>query len=428
MLVEERPLAIIADDLTGACDAACQFRQYGLPVVVTDAARPVCDSSVRILAVNSDSRKQSSAAASMHIQEICKQLLQDGRIPFYKKIDSTLKGNWCAELAAVVSTWIPEVVLVAPAFPIWGRTTEDGIQHLNGRSLSEAKIHHSGRPTDSQGGLSANLVEILKQQFGWGVQLFKRTQLSRGPQWVERQIERYRFKGSRFLVFDAASDEDLKCICLGGSGIDLKALWVGSGGLARFLPLGWGYRVSEPILSGPELQSNLFGKSILLVNGSLNPSNAQQLRHLLENGRALIIEVEENDSERNPMTQAKRANALRSLEQGLDVVISFPFSTTLSSRAHLQEFHDTLQWLTSSLMDSERVGGLIIVGGDTATKVYRRAGASGIEILGEVQPGVPFGRWIGGLLAGRPVITKAGGFGQLDTLTQAVEVLKRIAE
>ena len=63
MLVEESPLAIIADDLTGACDTACQFRLYGLRVVVTDAARLAWDSSVRILAVNSDSRKQNAATA-----------------------------------------------------------------------------------------------------------------------------------------------------------------------------------------------------------------------------------------------------------------------------------------------------------------------------------------------------------------------------
>jgi uncharacterized protein YgbK (DUF1537 family) len=427
MLVQENLLAIIADDLTGACDSACQFRQYGLRVVVTDAARPAWDSSVRMLAVNSDSRKQSCAAAYTHIQEICNQLLREGRIPFYKKIDSTLKGNWCTELAAVVSTWIPEVVLVAPAFPIWGRTTEDGIQRLNGRPLSQVNIHHSGRPADSQIGLSANLMEILKQQFGWGVQLIKRSQLSRGPQWLEQQIERYRFKGYRFLVFDAASDEDLKCVCLGGSRVDLKLLWVGSGGLARFLPLGWGNRISELIpLGHSELKSSLAGKSVLLVNGSLNPSNAEQLKHLVQSGSFSVIEVEEDDSERNPMTQAKRAKALHSLEQGLDVAVSFPFSTTLFSRAHLQDFHDTLQWLTVSLIDSKRVGGLIIVGGDTAMKVYRTIGASGIEIRGEVQPGIPWGQWIGGLLADYPVITKAGGFGQFDTLARAVEVLKQL--
>jgi uncharacterized protein YgbK (DUF1537 family) len=427
MLVEEGPLAIIADDLTGACDVACQFRQYVPRVVVSEAVKSAGDNSIRILAVNSDSRKQSGVAAFSHVQEICKRLLLNGRIPFYKKIDSTLKGNWSTELAAVVHTWIPEVVLVAPAFPIWGRTTEEGIQHLNGQALSDAKIHHSGRPADFQTGTSANLVEILKQQFGRGVQLIKRSQLSRGPQWVEQQIERYQFKGYRFLVFDAESDEDLKCICLGGSRVDLKTLWVGSGGLARFLPLGWGHRVSN-LISALAPERNPAGKSILLVNGSLNPSNAQQLRQLAQNRPILMIEVEEDDSERNPVTQVKRAKALHSVEQGLNVAVSFPFNATLLSRTHLQEFHDTLQWLASSLIDSQRIGGLIIIGGDTATKVYRRIGASGIEILGEVQPGVPCGRWIGGRLAGHPLVTKAGGFGRTDTLSQAMDMLKQMVE
>jgi uncharacterized protein YgbK (DUF1537 family) len=191
--------------------------------------------------------------------------------------------------------------------------------------------------------------------------------------------------------------------------------------------LGWGYHVLEPIQS-VESKSNagVSRKPILLVNGSLNPSNAEQLGHLALNRSLSVVEVEEVDSERNPETQAKRAKALHSLEQGLDVVLSFPFTTNPLSREHLQDFHDTLQWLTISIIDSKRVGGLIIVGGDTAMKVYRTLGACGIESLGEVQPGVPYGRWIGGLLADCPVVTKAGGFGQVDTLAAAAAVLQQL--
>jgi uncharacterized protein YgbK (DUF1537 family) len=146
------------------------------------------------------------------------------------------------------------------------------------------------------------------------------------------------------------------------------------------LPLGWGYHILEPIHSvESKPNTGVSRKPILLVNGSLNPSNAEQLRHLALNRSLSVIEVEEVDSEGNPETQAKRAKALHSLEQGLDVVLSFPFTTNPLSREHLQDFHDTLQWLTITIIDSKRVGGLIIVGGDTAMKVYRTLGACGIE-------------------------------------------------
>ena len=64
---EELPLAILADDLTGACDTACQFCRYGLQTVVTHFSRLNWDGSVRVLAVNTDSRKQGTTKAHQSI-------------------------------------------------------------------------------------------------------------------------------------------------------------------------------------------------------------------------------------------------------------------------------------------------------------------------------------------------------------------------
>src|SRR5437773_834764 len=138
---EESPLAIIADDLTGACDTACQFCRYGLQTAVIHFSRSDWDSSVEVLAVNTDSRKQSTTKAHENVYTISKQLIETGRLPFYKKIDSTLQGNWCSELSALTKAWRPDIILIAPAFPSWGRTTENGIQRLNGNPVSELRIH-----------------------------------------------------------------------------------------------------------------------------------------------------------------------------------------------------------------------------------------------------------------------------------------------
>ena len=67
---------------------------------------------------------------------------------------------------------------------------------------------------------------------------------------------------------------------------------------------------------------------------------------------------------------------------------------------------------------------MILIGGDTAIKIYRSLDAAAIRIEGEVQPGVPHGRWVGGRFSELPVVTKAGGFGQADTLVTAVAFLK----
>ena len=66
------------------------------------------------------------------------------------------------------------------------------------------------------------------------------------------------------------------------------------------------------------------------------------------------------------------------------------------------------------------LSGLIITGGATALAITRQLGTKSIEILDEVQPGVPVLR-----LDQIKAVTKAGGFGQVDTLIQATKYLKR---
>lgn len=66
---------------------------------------------------------------------------------------------------------------------------------------------------------------------------------------------------------------------------------------------------------------------------------------------------------------------------------------------------------------------LVLVGGDTAFSVCSRLGAWGIEILGQVEPYVPLGRLVGGLFSGLPVVTKAGSFGDEESLVRAIEAL-----
>jgi uncharacterized protein YgbK (DUF1537 family) len=58
--------------------------------------------------------------------------------------------------------------------------------------------------------------------------------------------------------------------------------------------------------------------------------------------------------------------------------------------------------------------------------VARRLGATGIELEGEVEVGVPVGTLIGP--RPHPVVTKAGGFGGPDTLVEAVQALAQGGE
>jgi len=93
--------------------------------------------------------------------------------------------------------------------------------------------------------------------------------------------------------------------------------------------------------------------------------------------------------------------------------------------------------LVAALADSigprlREFGGLVATGGATARRLLEKAGISAIALGGEVDVGVPWGIALGGLalggigLRGRrlPVVTKAGGFGDPDTLLVCRRALK----
>ena len=415
MLDADKNLAVIADDLTGACDSACQFALYGFRPEVVHAS--ACgEFQPKFLVCNSESRKDDSGAAQQKIFDIASALLRAHYLPFYKKLDSTLKGPWCAELVGMARAVKPEIIVVAPAFPAWGRTTVEGVQCVQGRPVWESRFHALPHGDGPPAGEPGDLVHALQSQFGKRVRHVRRASLKRGAAAVAKEMDAAQFQGFPFMVFDAEVEEDLRTITLAGCRLERRILWAGSGGLARCLPLAWGLRTRQN-------EFHLSCAQTLAINGSFNPANKEQLGRLEQGGTA-VYWIEDEDAEDETRCRRKVESLLGLLDQGRDLALSVRLNKPIRSAGQLQRLQDALQFAATRCLAAADKIGLILIGGDTAIKLYRNLQAAAIRIDGEVQPGVPHGRWVGGRLDGQPVVTKAGGFGQVDTLATAVAFLK----
>jgi uncharacterized protein YgbK (DUF1537 family) len=71
----------------------------------------------------------------------------------------------------------------------------------------------------------------------------------------------------------------------------------------------------------------------------------------------------------------------------------------------------------------DRVGGLVLTGGDVAAAVCAALDATALRLRGEILPGLPWSRVDGGPAAGVMVATKAGSFGDDEALLTCVERL-----
>lgn len=145
----KRPfIQIIADDLTGALDAAAPFATPRRPMRLLAGNDSVDDpSDLAGLTVSSGSRDLDTRAGDAALQEAFESLAGSGvpdasSILRFAKVDSVLRGRPVAETLFRMRLWHAETCLFAPAFPKMGRRTIEGRHEIrvNG-GWQAAQVH-----------------------------------------------------------------------------------------------------------------------------------------------------------------------------------------------------------------------------------------------------------------------------------------------
>jgi len=226
--------------------------------------------------------------------------------------------------------------------------------------------------------------------------------LVRGGQLVHKMTSLA--KAADVLVCDAESDEDLRAIAGAIAALPREAVWVGSAGLARHIPAALGIGG----LAAPEEDPPRFRGPILVVVGSRSPVAHEQAR---EAGRirgvtTILLTPEE----------LRSGNGL-ALDASNDVVVAIEATEGSAEDPRLSAALAALM-----VPHMEKVGALVVTGGETARAVLTLSGITGLHLLKEVEPGVPLAMSAG--VRTLPVITKSGSFGGPLSLAHCVQVLR----
>jgi 4-phospho-D-threonate 3-dehydrogenase / 4-phospho-D-erythronate 3-dehydrogenase len=422
-------MLIIADDLTGAADCGVACAAYGINTLVSLSKpdKPPLDAAalqnVAVLSIDADTRSLEPAQAAETVAALIGHY--DALRPdpdqslLFKKVDSTLRGNLAAELAAALRSRRAQVsqpervvVVFAPASPVHGRTTIQGRQMVHGTPLEETEIGRGERLP-----LRSNMVEILREA-GLASTIVDLA-LVRAPQCSLESAIIDRANHFDVIVCDAETDADLQAIASASMVLGSKTVWAGSAGLSRHLPRAAGF-------AGCALQSRFAPVHIsgpaLFVVGSLAGPSREQARVLAAAPNIVAVTVPYLTLLSDPSSawQARATSITKSLEQGEDVLVVVD-SNNPSTR-------DLGRLLSSSLARmlepcARHVGALVATGGETARAILDAWGIDRLHLLGEVEPGLPYsvtecqGREI-------IVLTKAGGFGTPETLLHCREFLQ----
>jgi uncharacterized protein YgbK (DUF1537 family) len=379
-LHSDLPCAILADDLTGAADAGLPFAARGYPTNIWLAYDQGVDPGA-VHVYDTASRADSPEQAAAKVRRFCNSLTASNCPLIFKKLDSTLLGNLAAELEAAMEACGFEVALVAPAFPAMGRTIVEGWLHL------------FGEPSDPP----RCLPVLLRDQGASGVAHVGLDVLKRGGQAVAETVYRLTSQGARLIALDSTSQEDLRRVARAAELIGAKAMLVGAGALAGEIAAKMPESARAEICASEQTVEPGY---VLLIIGSSNAVTEKQIKRLLHLRPVVAIE---------PGMMVDR----RALSGDSHILLR----TKPDSRAE----HLAIA-VFAPLLDGG-LRGIVLSGGDTAEVVARCLRAGGIRLEGEIVPGVPWGRFIGGAAAGLPVATKAGGFGADESLVEAVDFL-----
>jgi uncharacterized protein YgbK (DUF1537 family) len=361
---------LIADDLTGACDAAVHFAMRGHRTVVSldslAVQRPAWSAENAVAAFTTESRGLCPPELGAMYAGMARE---GGRFSssalLFKKIDSTLRGNAGIEIAWFARAFACRSAIVTPAFPAMGRTVESGVLRVAGAGFGA--------------------IDALAYWRAQGL-----TECAWAP---AAGVPAALAAGTLFIAADASSDCDLDAIAAAGLASPRRILWAGSAGLAAALARAVPHGSSAVVSPSPD------HCAVLFCIGSGHPVTTEQQRALAAARPLLELHAE----------TAEPLQVAEALSAGTHVALRIPYGRVAPERIR-------------QLIGRWR-GPLVLSGGATASLVCLALGVREIRLHREVAPGIPRGAIAGGVFDGAPIVTKSGGFGERNTLIRILDDL-----
>ena len=365
----------LADDLSGALDAAAAFHGAGRAVTVrlsgtglpTREAEPTGQETRatpdhEVTAYTTETRNATDAIAARSVADAIARGHAGGGRLLFKKIDSTLRGPVVAEVRALLAA-LPEVrVLFTPANPRAGRTVRDGVLRVHGVPVAETEF---GR--DPVSPVRESSLRVLLREF----------------------------PAARLAIADVVSEEDLVAAVAKMNADGGGWVGVGSGALAAVVAgkrrRGLGPRPDVP--AGPAL----------IVCGSTHPVNRAQAAELQRERGVPAFEV----ALREPMAGV-RAAVERLRSGGGAALLLEP------ARGDSAEALQAIVRAALHAIETASVRRLFVMGGETAFGVCGALGVRSLQFVKEIEPGASVSAV---RFHDRPALVamKNGGFGDAGT-------------
>ena len=426
-------VGIIADDLTGANDTALQFKKRNarIKILLNGLNSPENDLNTEVWAVSTESRNIESSVAREKIVNVLESLNKNLNLEFfYKKIDSTLRGNIAVETLAMLDYLKYDAAIVIPAFPLEGRITVGGYHLAKGVPIGRTEmardphspILESHIPTLFKSQLNEDETETV------GTIDLKTVMNGAGP--ILMRIKELVNAGKKIIVADSTNVTDIEQIILAIEKSTYKILPVGTAAAGSILAKMWlpDIEVEEQeTISIPKLPR-------LIISGSATGINANQIEQLEKSYDYDVVSVPlTTDMVLSDISDEFVDSIINNFNKSDTVLIhssklldSFDGFSDESLKDELtrsklaSRITDYLAELTKKIIDKKDLI-LITLGGETSYKCCSAISSEELSMVGEVAPAIAIcvdfkNQWI---------ITKSGNLGTPRTLIDILNYIDK---
>lgn len=423
---------VIADDLTGANATGVLLKKMGYRAYTamnTERLELQTKEEYECVLYATDSRSVDAQMAYNRVKNVC-SLLKNPEVKVYgKRIDSTLRGNLGSETDAMLDCLGDGYIAVAaPCFPASGRIVIGGYMLVEGLPLHKTNIALDPKTPVKQ----SEVAGLFEKQSRYTVSSIYMKDMMEGVGPLADKVKEEIRKGSRILVFDCVTQEDLDLIAdavlLSGKKVIAVDPGVFTATLARKCMT-------------PETRKK---NRILAVVGSVNSNTKAQMEELWLSQKPYSVMVQtreflESDSRRDAEIERVASQILKEKDNysvltvtgdGIYPEYRIQFEPYMERyKVGLDEItgriNQALAEITLRIFRQEKsFKGLYTSGGDVTVAVCQSFGTAGLALLDEVLPLAAYGQFIKGEFEGVHIVTKGGSQGGKDAINRCVTYLK----
>lgn len=404
-----RKLGVIADDFTGASDAASFLLKGGSRVIMCNEIPKEFNEDFDALVIALKIRSVSPEEAKEQVEKAVNFLVKMGCSFFYYKycstFDSTPKGNIGIVMDFLVEMLHVPYSVLCPSLPVNGRIVENGCLYVNGIPLDQSpmKDHPLNPMWDSF------IPSLMKPQSKYACEVLRYNQMdAKNLAKLENK-----HKGAPFYIIpDYKSNTDGRNIA---SLFNHLTLLSGGSGLLEYL--------ATNSQKGIVYHENLSVKKPIILCGSCSKATKEQIQFFKENG-GCTISIDSNElleevfNSKSIFENVQKQNKpvliySNAIEQDMNQLKMNP-NFYQASKA-MENFMSEL----SALAYKSGFDRIVVAGGETSGAVIKALGFKSFYIEKNIDPGVPVLRPLDS--PKNTVILKSGNFGSRDFFIKAIQ-------